>query len=617
MKRSLTIILLSLVIGVTAMAQGARQKAGTRTRRVKAPQSMPTVDQILDKYVQAIGGEAALGKLTTRVAKGTIEDLISGVTGSIEVYAQAPNKLALIGRAQTKTGFAFDISHGFDGASGWSLNVAGAGIRELSGKDLDAVKREAEFYSETKLKELYPRMTLKGKMRVGAREAYVIEATPAEGDPEKWYFDARSWLLVRIDRVLERPEGVRIPVAAYLEDYREVDGIKLPFTRRRFLPGSKVIIKYNEVKHKVPIEEAKFNRPSAMVAATPDPFDLSSALTAIEKAVEEKRRSLKVPGAALVIVKDDHVILLKGFGVRDVEKGLPVTPDTMFGIGSCTKTFAAMSAVISADEGKLALDDSPKKFISYFKLRDPQADAQVTLRDLLSHRTGLEEFGGDDAVDWSESSREKVVRIGMRAKPTAKFREKGQYSNIMYTAVGEAIAKAQNSTWEEIVASRIFKPLGMNASNFSSRAMREAADFSCGYDSQGKHREVLVCRDYGGADGAINSNAKDMGQWLRLLLGGGSIDGKRIVSEAGFQEMLTKHSEVWGEPYGLGLWAYNREKSLGIQLYGHPGGVDGFNALFIFAPARKLGFAILTNAYGSTLCDATATIILSHLLLQP
>jgi CubicO group peptidase (beta-lactamase class C family) len=185
----------------------------------------------------------------------------------------------------------------------------------------------------------------------------------------------------------------------------------------------------------------------------------------------------------------------------------------------------------------------------------------------------------------------------------------------MYTAVGEAIAKAASSTWEEVVASRIFKPLGMNASNFSSRAMRQAADFSWGYDSQGKKWEILACRDYGGADGAINSNAKDMGQWLRLLSGGGSIDGKRIVSESGFQEMLTKHSEVAGEPFGLGLWIYNRAKSPGIQLYGHPGDVDGFSALFMFAPALKLGFAILTNGDDSALRYETAQIVFSNLLL--
>src|SRR5262245_20557498 len=137
MRRSLTIILLSLSTVVTATAQGARQKAGTRGQHVKTPRSMPTVDQILDKYVQAIGGETALGKLTTRVTRGTIEEEISGVTGSFEVYAQAPNKLALIGRAQTKEGFVFDISHGFDGAVGWSVNKAGMGpgSRELSGKE--------------------------------------------------------------------------------------------------------------------------------------------------------------------------------------------------------------------------------------------------------------------------------------------------------------------------------------------------------------------------------------------------------------------------------------------------------------------------------------------------
>src|SRR5215475_11818691 len=241
MKRSLTIILLSLVTFVPAMAQGARQKAGARSQRVKAPRSMPTVDQILDKYVQAIGGEAAFGKLTTRVAKGTIEEEVSGVTGSFVVYAQAPNKLALIGRAQTKEGFGFDISHGFDGVVGWSVNkaVMGPGFRELSGKELAAEKRDAEFYSEVRLKELYPRMTLRGKMKVGVREAYVIEAKPAEGNPEKWYFDTQTGLLVRTDSVRERAEGVRIPCATYLKDYREVDGIKLPFTIRQFFPGSK------------------------------------------------------------------------------------------------------------------------------------------------------------------------------------------------------------------------------------------------------------------------------------------------------------------------------------------------------------------------------------------
>src|SRR5262245_59513258 len=125
--------------------------------------------------------------------------------------------------------------------------------------------------------------------------------------------------------------------------------------------------------------------------------DISARLAAIEKAVEAKRRELNVPGLSIVIVQDGRTLLLKGFGLRDVKRKLPVTPDTLFPIASCTKAFTAMAAVIAVDEGKLSIDDSPKKYLPYFKLTDPDADAQVTIRDLLSHRTGI---GEDDARIW-------------------------------------------------------------------------------------------------------------------------------------------------------------------------------------------------------------------------
>ena len=149
--------------------------------------------------------------------------------------------------------------------------------------------------------------------------------------------------------------------------------------------------------------------------------------------------------------------------------------------------------------------------------------------------------------------------------------------------------------------------------------MRQAADFSWGYDDSSTERRIYAYRDAVAAAGAINSNARDMGQWLRLLLGGGSIDGKRIVSEAGFREMLTELTKVYGEPYGLGLWVFDPKNTNGTQLYGHIGGVDGFSAQLVFAPARKLGFAIMTNASdsGESLYHATTNIVFSHLLLQP
>ena len=129
----------------------------------------------------------------------------------------------------------------------------------------------------------------------------------------------------------------------------------------------------------------KTRRTSAVTA--PQPY--ADALTAIEKAIDQKRLELGIPGLSLVIVKDDKVIYIKGLGVKDFEHKLPVTPDTLFAIGSASKAFTSMQALMSADEGKLSLEDSPKKFLPYFKLRDPDADAKISLRDLLSHRSGL------------------------------------------------------------------------------------------------------------------------------------------------------------------------------------------------------------------------------------
>ncbi len=632
MKQSLTIICISLIIVLTSMAQDTQQKSEPKQKSENAPGSLPTVDQILDKYVKAIGGEAAFKKLTTRIIKGTFEDLISDVYGSFEIYAKAPNKIVQIGRAQLKEGSAFDISQGFNGTIGWSLNTAGGGFRELTGTELAAERREAEFYGEVKLKELYPKMTLKGEAKVGERTAYLIAATPDEGHSETMYFDKETGLLVRTDSVAKARKGSQVPVVSYLEDYREVDGIKLPFTTRIFqtLPRARVVIKYQEVEHNISIDDEKFTGNGLTVAAPPvatiDSSELPTALDAIEKAVEEKRRSLNVPGAALVIVKDDEVILKKGFGLRDVEAGLPVTPETLFAIGSCTKTFTAMAAVISADEGKLSLNDSPKKFLPYFTMRDPEANAQVTLIDLLSHRTGLKAYDNDEAWQGNGSgrqrSREEVIRIGMQAKPNARFREKGQYNNIMYIAAGEAIAKAQHSSWEEVVTTRIFNPLGMTASNLSSSVTQQSEDFSWGYLNQGKERGKFANRDSSAAAGAINSNAKDLGQWLRMLLGRGSIDGKRIVSEKGFQDMLDELVKVdqgkgaWAY-YGLGLFRFNYP---GPPTYGHAGGIDGYNALFMFMPDLNLGIAVLTNVAGEagpTLYYATAAIVLNNLLRQP
>src|SRR6185369_1285625 len=150
--------------------------------------------------------------------------------------------------------------------------------------------------------------------------------------------------------------------------------------------------------------------------------DYTSALAEIEKSLETKRKELGIPGMSLAIVKDDKVIYLKGLGVKDFERNIPVTPDTRFAIGSSTKAFTAMLAAMSADEGKLSLDDSPKKFLPYFTLRDEEAAAKVTMRDLLSHRSGLNRT--DLAMVTGVLNREELIKVAGMAKPTAKLGEK-------------------------------------------------------------------------------------------------------------------------------------------------------------------------------------------------
>src|SRR5215510_6334921 len=160
MKPSLAIILLSMVTAATATGQGAQQKSETEPQSVKAPQSSPTVDQILDRYAQAIGGAAAFAKLTSRVTKMTLEIEDSDVAVSFESYAQAPNKHVQIGQVRLGNGIEFEISRGFNGAVGWSLNATEGGFRELSGTELAAGKRAAEFYWDIRSEEIYPKMTL-------------------------------------------------------------------------------------------------------------------------------------------------------------------------------------------------------------------------------------------------------------------------------------------------------------------------------------------------------------------------------------------------------------------------------------------------------------------------
>jgi CubicO group peptidase (beta-lactamase class C family) len=355
--------------------------------------------------------------------------------------------------------------------------------------------------------------------------------------------------------------------------------------------------------------------PAKAPAATANPY--AQQLAAIEKAIDDKRQELGIPGLSLVIVKDDHVIYMKGLGYKNFERKLPVTPNTLFAIGSASKAFTSMLALMSADEGKLSLEDSPKKFLPYFKLRDPEADAKITIRDLLSHRSGLNRT--DLAMVTGALNRQELIQVAGMAKPTAKLGEKFQYQNIMYAAAGEAVARAENSTWDELIASRIFKPLGMRSSDTTVAAMQKARDFSFGYDynTATKVTRRLPQRDIAPSApaGAINSNAHDMAQWLRFMLSSGIANGKRIVSEKNFNEAISKQIKIGGSvDYGFGWFLRDWNKHKVVE---HGGNIDGFNTQVALMPDQKLGFALLTNVTASSLGPFAMNTIWKNIVGEP
>lgn len=248
MKRIMSVILLSLAVAGAASAQETKPKPAD---------AMPTADQIIEKYVQALGGKAALEKINSRTSKASFDIPAMGANGTAEIYEKAPNKtLAII----TIPGYGV-IREAYDGKVAWAEDPS-TGIREKSGTEFADAKNEAEFHRALKLKQLFPTMTVKGKEKVGEREAYLIEAKPAEGSMEKWYFDTQTGLLIRQDAERESPQG-KVPTETYLEDYREVDGIKIPHITRVSNPMFVISIKTEEVKHNVPVEDAKFAKPTA------------------------------------------------------------------------------------------------------------------------------------------------------------------------------------------------------------------------------------------------------------------------------------------------------------------------------------------------------------------
>lgn len=238
MKRMLRVVVL-----LTAVAGSA------------AAQDLPTVDQVLEKYVAAVGGKAAHQKLTSRLVKGTFEIPEMGGAGTIEISEKAPNKTL---RTTVIDNFG-TFRQGYNGTLGWADDPQ-QGLRDLSGEELALIKREADFHGRLDYRLRYKEMKVSGKEKLGDQDAYVVDAVTPEGRAEKLYFDAANGFLVRTILERDTPMG-KLTITSSREDYREIDGIKLAFTLRIDNTRFTQVIKVKEVTHNVELDDKRFDKP--------------------------------------------------------------------------------------------------------------------------------------------------------------------------------------------------------------------------------------------------------------------------------------------------------------------------------------------------------------------
>jgi CubicO group peptidase (beta-lactamase class C family) len=330
----------------------------------------------------------------------------------------------------------------------------------------------------------------------------------------------------------------------------------------------------------------------------------SPQLQGLDEFVRGIMQDWHAPGVALAVIKENKVIYTQGFGQRDTAQNLPVTPETLFPIASCTKAFTAASLSILADQGKLDWDTPVRAYIPSFKLFDPFASERATARDLISHRTGLPRH---DLVWYHNTTitRQELFERLQYLEPTKDFRTFWQYQNLMFMAAGHLVEIIAGQSWEEFVQQNIFQPLDMRASNFDiTQTVKENTNYSHPYQEKNEKIEEMpfYAAQAGGAPaGAIVSNITEMSNWVLMQLNQGRYQGKQIISEAQLTQMHTpqmvipegdQYAEMPYESYAMG-WRVTTYQ--GHPMVTHSGGIDGFRSRTTLFPREHIGIIVLAN----------------------
>lgn len=350
-------------------------------------------------------------------------------------------------------------------------------------------------------------------------------------------------------------------------------------------------------------------------------------LPLVDKYFDSLLKEWNIPGLAIGIVYKDQLIYSKGFGYRDLEKKLPVEPTTLFPIASNTKLFTATAACMLAEEHKLSLDKPVKNYLPSLNFYTEELNAKVTLRDMLSHRTGLPRYDGL----WVSApyTRKELIEKISYMKPQLGFREGYIYNNVMFAASGATMEAVTGMSWEDIIRQKLFRPLQMNASCFNSSEMKSNGNYSLSYFEDDSTKKVLPKQfeaqsEALGPAGTIKSNIEEMSHWMIAQLNGGRYNGANVIPVAAINQTMVPNTIAekesrWPE-LSNSLYCMGRtiQTYKGYKITSHTGSIDGFYSNLTFIPQEHIGIFIVFNAVkAGSLRSVISLPVIDRLLSLP
>lgn len=370
-------------------------------------------------------------------------------------------------------------------------------------------------------------------------------------------------------------------------------------------------------------------------------FSLSSAFSRalpppdLDAWIARAMKTFEVPGVAIAIVKDGRVLLAKGYGVRKLGESAPVDADTLFGIASNSKAFTSAALGMLVDEHRLEWDAPVINYLPQLQLFDAYATHELTVRDALSHRSGLGK-GAGDLLFWPDTTftREDIVARTRYIKPASSFRSRFAYNNLMFVVAGQIIPAVTGKSWDDFIRERIFTPLGMTSTRISSVGFKPGDNVACphsrGWRFEGPLEPIPMTRDdVWAAAAGIKTSANDLSKWVIAQLNHGKIsENERLFSEEQQRQMWASSTIVpISEPpeplkilkphfsaYGLG---WEQRDYCGRKIVSHGGGLTGMVTTVQLVPEENLGLIVLTNQEESGAFSSIVWHILDHYFDAP